>query len=139
MITNEEADTAAATFDDNRITRLGKFLRNHYLDELPQFFNVLKGDMSVVGPRPHMLKHTQDFSIEVEKFMSRHKIKPGITGLAQSHGFRGETSELDKKISRVKLDLFYMNNWSFFFDLKIIARTVWELFKPFTKSEPDAS
>jgi lipopolysaccharide/colanic/teichoic acid biosynthesis glycosyltransferase len=77
-----------------------------------------------------MLKHTQDFSAEVNKFMSRHKIKPGITGLAQAKGFRGETNELEKKITRVKLDLFYMNNWSFFFDLKIIAATIWELLKP---------
>ena len=139
MYVNDQSDTLQATKNDERITRLGRFLRNSSLDELPQFFNVLKGEMSVVGPRPHMLKHTQDFSAEVEKFMSRHKIKPGITGLAQSHGYRGETSELEKKISRVKLDLFYMNNWSFFFDLKIIARTVWELLKPFSKSEPDAS
>jgi putative colanic acid biosysnthesis UDP-glucose lipid carrier transferase len=138
MYVNDQSDTLQATKNDERITRAGRFLRNSSWDELPQFFNVLKGDMSVVGPRPHMLKHTQDFSAEVDKFMSRHKIKPGITGLAQSQGFRGETSEMDKKINRVKLDLFYMNNWSFFFDLKIIARTIWELLKPFSKSEPNA-
>ena len=116
--------------DAERLTAFGRFLRSTSLDELPELLNVLKGDMSVVGPRPHMLKHTQDFSAEVNKFMSRHKIKPGITGLAQAKGFRGETDELEKKITRVKLDLFYMNNWSFFFDLKIIAATIWELLKP---------
>jgi len=137
MYENDQSDTLQATRNDNRITRFGKFLRKSSLDEMPQFFNALIGDMSVVGPRPHMLKHTQDFSIEVDKFMSRHKIKPGITGLAQSKGYRGETDELEKKKNRVKLDLFYMNNWSFFFDIQIIFTTVWTMFKPLYKSEPN--
>ncbi|MDQ3050247.1 MAG: exopolysaccharide biosynthesis polyprenyl glycosylphosphotransferase [Bacteroidota bacterium] len=136
MYVNEHSDTRQATSNDDRITPFGKFLRNSSLDELPQFFNVFIGDMSVVGPRPHMLKHTEDFSAEVDKFMSRHKIKPGITGLAQSKGYRGETDEMEKKKNRVKLDLFYMNNWSFFFDIKIIFNTIGVLFKPAYKSEP---
>lgn len=135
MYVNDQSDTLQATINDDRITRIGRFLRNSSMDELPQFFNVFIGDMSVVGPRPHMLKHTEDFSIEVEKFMSRHKIKPGITGLAQSKGYRGETDELEKKKNRVKLDLFYMNNWTFFFDIKIILNTIGVMFK--FKSEPN--
>jgi putative colanic acid biosysnthesis UDP-glucose lipid carrier transferase len=137
MYVNDQSDSRQATQNDERITRFGRFLRNTSLDELPQFFNVLIGDMSVVGPRPHMLKHTQDFSIEVDKFMSRHKIKPGITGLAQSKGYRGETDEPEKKKNRVKLDLFYMNNWSFFFDIQIIFNTIWGLLKPFYKGAPN--
>ncbi len=114
MYANEHSDTLQATKNDQRITRVGQFLRSSSLDELPQFFNVLIGDMSVVGPRPHMLKHTQDFSEELEKFMVRHQIKPGITGLAQSRGYRGETSGFEQKKNRVKLDLFYVKYWSFF-------------------------
>lgn len=136
MYVNDESDTLQARPNDERITKIGKFLRNSSLDELPQFFNVLLGDMSVVGPRPHMLKHTQDFSAEVSKFMSRHKIKPGITGLAQSKGYRGDTAELEKKKNRVKLDLFYMNNWSFYFDLVIIVNTAWSILKPITRRQP---
>lgn len=124
MYVNHESDTRQATANDERITPLGRILRNTSLDELPQFFNVLIGDMSVVGPRPHMLQHTRDFSAEVEKFMARHKIKPGITGLAQSKGYRGETDDTEKKKNRVKLDLFYVNNWSFFFDIQIIFQTM---------------
>jgi exopolysaccharide biosynthesis polyprenyl glycosylphosphotransferase len=133
----DESDILQATVNDHRITSFGKFLRNTSLDELPQFFNVLIGDMSVVGPRPHMLKHTQDFAIEVENFMSRHKIKPGITGLAQSMGYRGETDEFEKKKNRLKLDLFYVNNWSFYFDLQIIGMTILALFKPLSKGGTD--
>jgi len=137
MYENEESDTLQATENDSRITPFGKFLRNSSFDELPQFFNVWIGDMSVVGPRPHMLKHTQDFSVEVENFMSRHKIKPGITGLAQSKGYRGETDEPEKKKNRVKLDLFYVNNWTFFFDIQIILQTVVAMFKPLVKNSSD--
>ena len=129
MYVNNESDTRQATQNDERITSFGHFLRNSSLDELPQFFNVLIGDMSVVGPRPHMLQHTIDFSAEVGNFMARHKIKPGITGLAQSKGYRGETDDTEKKKNRVKLDLFYVNNWSFFFDLQIIAETVVGMFR----------
>ncbi|MBL7882985.1 MAG: exopolysaccharide biosynthesis polyprenyl glycosylphosphotransferase, partial [Bacteroidia bacterium] len=112
MYQNDKSDILQATKNDSRITRIGNFLRNTSLDELPQFFNVLVGNMSVVGPRPHMLKHTKDFSEELEKFMARHQIKPGITGLAQSMGYRGETVEFEQKKNRVKLDLFYIRNWS---------------------------
>jgi putative colanic acid biosynthesis UDP-glucose lipid carrier transferase len=134
MHLNDESDTLQATANDKRITRVGKFLRKSSLDELPQFFNVLIGDMSVVGPRPHMLKHTEDFSAELDNFMARHKIKPGITGLAQSKGYRGETSAFEMKKNRVKLDLFYINNWTFIFDLKIIFNTIISIIKQ--DSEP---
>jgi putative colanic acid biosysnthesis UDP-glucose lipid carrier transferase len=133
MYVNDQSDTLQATANDQRITPFGRFLRNSSLDELPQFFNVFIGDMSVVGPRPHMLKHTADFAVEVENFMSRHKIKPGITGLAQSMGYRGETDEYEKKKNRLKLDLFYVNNWTFLFDLQIIGMTILSLFKPLGK------
>ena len=137
MYVNDESDTRQATFDDERITRFGRFLRDYSFDELPQFFNVLIGNMSVVGPRPHMLKHTHDFALEVDKFMARHKIKPGITGLAQSKGYRGETNEIEKKKNRIKLDLFYVNNWTFFFDLQIIMNTILGMFRPALKGTTD--
>ncbi len=130
MKVNAESDRLQATENDVRITTIGKILRNTSLDELPQFFNVLLGDMSVVGPRPHMLKHTHDFTKEISDFMIRHHIKPGITGLAQSRGYRGETSDFERISKRVDLDLRYVRNWSFWLDLKIIVYTVW----PFKKS-----
>lgn len=129
MKVNDESDTLQATKNDKRITKVGNFLRNTSLDELPQFFNVLFGEMSVVGPRPHMLKHTQDFAEELETFMVRHKIKPGITGLAQTKGYRGETDDFEKRKNRVKMDLFYIKNWSFVFDLAIIVNTVLDIFR----------
>ncbi|MGQ0828480.1 MAG: undecaprenyl-phosphate glucose phosphotransferase [Bacteroidota bacterium] len=129
MYQNGESDTLQATKNDVRITTVGKFLRNTSLDELPQFFNVFLGNMSVVGPRPHMLKHTLDFSAELERFMVRHQIKPGITGLAQSKGYRGETSEFEQKKNRVKLDLFYVKHWSFSLDIQIIFNTIFSLSK----------
>lgn len=118
-----------ATKDDDRITTIGKFLRKTSIDEFPQFFNVLRGDMSVVGPRPHMLHQTEEYSRKIEKFMARHFVKPGITGLAQAKGYRGETKELYKMKSRVKLDRFYVENWSLLFDLKIILLTAVSLYK----------
>lgn len=129
MYVNNESDTLQATKNDKRITKIGGFLRNTSLDELPQFFNVLIGNMSVVGPRPHMLKHTQDFAEELETFMVRHHIKPGITGLAQTKGYRGETEDYEKRKNRVKMDLFYIKNWSFIFDLAIIVNTVLDIFR----------
>jgi len=129
MYVNNESDTLQATKHDKRITKIGQFLRNSSLDELPQFFNVLIGEMSVVGPRPHMLKHTQDFAEELETFMVRHHIKPGITGLAQTKGYRGETDDFEKRKNRVKMDLFYIKNWSFVFDLAIIVNTVLDIFR----------
>jgi putative colanic acid biosysnthesis UDP-glucose lipid carrier transferase len=129
MMVNKDADQKQATRDDSRITRFGRFLRKTNLDEMPQFFNVLKGEMSVVGPRPHMLKHTEEFTLAVEKFMLRHYVKPGITGLAQIKGYRGETNTYEKLKNRVKLDRFYVANWSLFFDIRIILMTIYSMFK----------
>lgn len=111
--------------DDVRVTRTGKFLRKTSVDELPQFFNVLKGDMSVVGPRPHMLSYTDAYSKKVDlyNFLFRHKVKPGITGLAQIKGYRGEVKSDKDIIGRVKYDIFYIENWSLLLDLKIIVQT----------------
>ena len=127
MKVNSDADSKQATKDDSRITKLGAFLRKSSIDELPQFFNTLKGDMSVVGPRPHMLKHTEYYSQEVEKFMVRHLVKPGITGLAQTKGYRGETKEVSAMKNRVRMDVFYVENWSLFLDIKIIFMTVFNM------------
>jgi putative colanic acid biosynthesis UDP-glucose lipid carrier transferase len=110
--------------DDIRITGVGKIIRKTSIDELPQFINVLKGDMSVVGPRPHMVSHTHMYAERIDKFMVRHFIKPGITGLAQVSGFRGEVESDDHIINRVKYDIFYLENWSLFLDLKIIVQTI---------------
>lgn len=129
MTVNKDSDLKQATKFDKRITKVGAFLRKTNLDELPQFFNVLKGEMSVVGPRPHMLRHTEEFSKAVDKFMLRHSIKPGITGLAQAKGYRGETNTVAKIKNRVKLDRFYVENWSLLFDLKIIMMTVSSMIK----------
>jgi Undecaprenyl-phosphate glucose phosphotransferase len=129
MYINGDADHKQATKHDCRVTPIGTFLRKTSLDELPQFLNVLQGTMSVVGPRPHMLKHTEEYSRLIKKFMVRHNVKPGITGLAQSKGYRGETKNLIEMSNRVKLDRFYIENWSFFLDLKIIVITVFILMK----------
>ncbi len=129
MKQNPDADTKQATEEDSRVTRLGKFLRQTSIDELPQFFNVLTGEMSVVGPRPHMIKHTEEYSQIVERFMSRHFVKPGITGLAQAKGFRGSTEDLNLMKTRVKLDTFYIENWSIILDVKIILLTITAVFK----------
>ena len=123
MTPNKAANLHQATRDDQRVTKVGKFIRKTSIDELPQFFNVLFGDMSVVGPRPHMVSHTDMYAKKIDKFMVRHFVKPGITGLAQVSGFRGEV-ETDKDIiGRVKYDIFYIENWSILLDLKIIAQT----------------
>ncbi len=129
MYVNHDADHKQATKGDCRITAVGSFLRKTSLDELPQFLNVLQGTMSVVGPRPHMLKHTEEYSRLINKFMVRHHVKPGITGLAQSKGYRGETRNLIDMKNRVKLDRFYIENWSFILDIKIIIATVVSLAK----------
>lgn len=123
MMPNPKAHLEQVTRGDQRITRIGKFIRKTSIDELPQFFNVLFGDMSVVGPRPHMVSHTEMYAKRIDKFMVRHFVKPGITGLAQTSGFRGEV-ETDKDIiGRVKYDIFYIENWSLILDLKIILKT----------------
>lgn len=109
---------------DSRVTPFGAFLRRTSLDELPQFFNVLAGDMSIVGPRPHALEHNEQYKALVDRYMSRHKIKPGITGWAQVSGYRGETDTLEKMQKRVECDLHYIENWSLWLDLKIIGLTI---------------
>lgn len=124
MKVNKESDTLQATLNDPRKTRLGNFIRRTNIDELPQFINVLLGDMSVVGPRPHMLKHTEEYSHIIDKYMVRHFIKPGITGWAQVTGFRGETREVEDMEGRVKADIWYMEHWSFLLDLYIIYKTL---------------
>jgi putative colanic acid biosynthesis UDP-glucose lipid carrier transferase len=109
---------------DSRVTRVGEFIRKTSLDELPQFWNVVQGKMSIVGPRPHALAHNDDYRERVESYMTRHKVKPGITGWAQVNGLRGETDTLEKMQKRVEFDLYYIDNWSFWFDIKIIIMTV---------------
>lgn len=124
MKVNAEADTMQAVKDDPRKTKIGNFLRKTNLDEFPQFINVLKGEMSVVGPRPHMLKHTEQYSVLIDKYMVRHLVSPGVTGWAQVTGYRGETKTLEQMEGRVKRDVWYIENWSFFLDLKIIVVTI---------------
>ena len=124
MKVNEEADKKQATVDDPRKTRFGEFLRRSNIDELPQFINVFKGEMSIVGPRPHMLVHTEIYAQLIDKYMVRHFIKPGVTGWAQTNGFRGETKELSQMEGRVKADIWYMEHWTIVLDLYIIYKTV---------------
>jgi putative colanic acid biosynthesis UDP-glucose lipid carrier transferase len=125
----EHGVVTQATQNDPRITKIGAFLRRTSLDELPQFINVLLGDMSVVGPRPHALQHNELYQDKLEMYMLRHRVKPGITGWAQIHGYRGETDTVDKMAKRVQFDLHYIKNWSFAMDMKII---VWTAFKGWT-------
>ncbi len=129
MKMNTEANVRQATRDDDRLTSIGKFLRKTNLDEFPQFFNVFMGSMSIVGPRPHMLKHTEDFSQQYDQYVIRHFMKPGITGWAQIHGHRGEiTSRADIK-NRVEHDLWYMENWNQWLDFKIIFLTAYNMIR----------
>lgn len=129
MVVNNEADSKQATKSDPRITRLGAFLRRSSIDELPQFINVLKGDMSVIGPRPHPIKLNEKFQPFITHIMSRHYVKPGITGLAQCMGYRGETQTVQDMENRVRLDRYYIENWSFWLDIKIIFLTVVSLIR----------
>ena len=124
MRVNDKSDSLQATKDDPRKTKFGNFIRKTSLDELPQFINVFKGDMSIVGPRPHMVQQTQEYSELIDKYMLRHTIKPGITGWAQVNGFRGPTDELWKMEKRVELDVWYAENWNFMLDVKIMFLTV---------------
>lgn len=124
MRVNDKSDTLQATKDDPRKTKFGNFIRKTSLDELPQFINVFKGDMSIVGPRPHMVQQTHEYSELIDKYMLRHTIKPGITGWAQVNGFRGPTDELWKMEKRVELDVWYTENWNFMLDIKIMFLTV---------------
>ncbi|MFT7237003.1 MAG: putative colanic acid biosynthesis UDP-glucose lipid carrier transferase [Cyclobacteriaceae bacterium] len=129
MVVNSESDTKQATKNDSRITKIGAFLRKTSLDEIPQFINVFFGEMSVVGPRPHPIKLNEKFQPSIEKFWQRHAVKPGITGLAQAKGFRGETFDYSDMSGRVRLDRFYVKNWTMSFDFKIILLTIWSIVK----------
>jgi len=124
MAMNEDSDNLQATKGDMRITKVGRFIRKTSIDELPQFYNVFAGKMSVVGPRPHMVKHTNLYSQKIDKYMVRHFVKPGITGLAQVRGYRGEVETDNDIINRIKFDIFYIENWSIFLDIKIIIQTI---------------
>jgi putative colanic acid biosynthesis UDP-glucose lipid carrier transferase len=124
----ENGVVAQATKEDPRVTRVGHFIRRTSIDELPQLLNVLAGQMSLVGPRPHAVQHNQEYSQRIIDYLARHRIKPGITGLAQVRGYRGETKELSQMEKRVQYDLEYINNWSVGLDLSIMVRTIFTLF-----------
>ncbi|MEP1094936.1 MAG: undecaprenyl-phosphate glucose phosphotransferase [Cyclobacteriaceae bacterium] len=124
MVVHNDPDVKQAQKGDSRITKLGSILRITSIDELPQFINVLRGDMSIVGPRPHAIQHNREYQPQIDRFWQRHAVKPGITGLAQAKGFRGETIELSDMSGRVKLDRFYVKNWSLILDFKIIILTI---------------
>ncbi|MBL7944729.1 MAG: exopolysaccharide biosynthesis polyprenyl glycosylphosphotransferase [Flavobacteriales bacterium] len=124
MRMNKEADSKQATKNDPRVTKVGAFLRKSNLDEMPQFFNVFMGQMSVVGPRPHPLRLNDQYRDIIDKYMVRHFVRPGITGWAQVNGFRGETRTPELMERRVELDVWYLENWSFLLDLKIVVKTV---------------
>lgn len=129
MRVNRDSDSRQATKGDPRVTCVGNFLRRTSIDELPQFWNVFKGDMSIVGPRPHMVKQTEAYSALIEKYMLRHTVKPGITGWAQVNGYRGQTDQLWKMEKRVECDVWYTENWNFMLDIKIIILTIVKAFK----------
>jgi len=127
-VMEDGAKVTQATKNDSRFTPIGQFIRKTSLDELPQFINVLQGQMSIVGPRPHAVAHNEEYRKLVEGYMLRHKVKPGITGWAQINGWRGETDTLDKMEKRIEFDLEYIRNWSLFFDLKIVFLTIFKGF-----------
>ncbi len=129
MKSNKDADVKQATRNDDRITKIGAFLRKTSLDEFPQFLNVLRGEMSLVGPRPHMIKHTNDYSKVVDEYMVRQFIKPGITGWAQINGYRGEITNPEQIKMRVDRDIWYLENWTLWLDLQILFLTVYYVFR----------
>lgn len=129
MVLNDDSERLTTLPSDSRITFVGAFMRRTSMDELPQFFNVLIGNMSIVGPRPHMVKETDRYNQLIDKFMIRHLIKPGITGWAQISGYRGETRTIEQMEGRIKRDVWYLENWSFALDLKIIAVTTYQVLK----------
>ena len=133
MIVNSEADSLQTTKNDTRTTSIGKFIRKTSLDEMPQFFNVLLNKMSVVGPRPHMLQHTEEYNKQVDKYMVRQFAKPGISGWAQIKGYRGEIKEIQDIKNRAEADIWYIENWNILLDIKIIILTVWQVV--FTKEK----
>jgi putative colanic acid biosynthesis UDP-glucose lipid carrier transferase len=123
-VCEDGSNITQATKNDPRITPLGRFIRKTSIDELPQFFNVLQGRMSIVGPRPHAVAHNEQYRGQIKGYMLRHKVKPGITGWAQINGFRGETDTLEKMQGRIKYDLEYITQWSLLLDLKIFLLTI---------------
>ena len=127
-VTENGATITQATKSDSRLTPIGAFIRRTSLDELPQFINVLKGDMSIVGPRPHAVAHNEQYRKQILGYMLRHKVKPGITGLAQVNGWRGETDTLDKMEKRIEFDLEYIRSWSLWLDSKIVFFTIFKGF-----------
>jgi len=128
MTVNAVSDQLQATKGDARITPFGAFMRKTSIDELPQIFNVLFNHMSLVGPRPHMLKHTEEYRVLVDKFMVRHFAKPGVTGWAQINGYRGETKLIKDMKNRAAADIWYIENWSFLLDVRIVIATAWGMF-----------
>jgi undecaprenyl-phosphate galactose phosphotransferase/putative colanic acid biosynthesis UDP-glucose lipid carrier transferase len=128
MTVNSDSDNKQATKNDARVTRFGAIMRKTSIDELPQIINVLLNNMSLVGPRPHMLKHTEEYRVLVDKFMVRHFAKPGVTGWAQINGFRGETKAVSDMANRAAADIWYIENWSFLLDVKIVFTTAWSMF-----------
>ena len=126
MVVNKEADSKQAVQNDPRITRMGKFLRNSNLDELPQFFNVLMGNMTIVGPRPHMHSDCDNFSEVIDNYKFRNIVKPGITGLAQVKGYRGPAKTYESIFKRYQWDAFYVRNANFWLDLRIVRKTAWQ-------------
>lgn len=128
MIASKDADIRQAIKNDERITKVGRILRATSLDELPQLINVVRGEMSIVGPRPHAVPMNEVFAQEIHNYMFRHAVKPGITGLAQAKGYRGETKNFHDIYARYKLDMFYVKNWCLYFDSKIILETIYALF-----------
>ncbi|MBO6226706.1 MAG: exopolysaccharide biosynthesis polyprenyl glycosylphosphotransferase, partial [Shewanella sp.] len=127
MKVHDDKDVQQASRNDSRVTAVGRFIRRTSLDELPQLFNVLHGDMALVGPRPHAVAHNDYYTGKIHAYMARHRIKPGITGLAQISGCRGETDTIEKMQKRVEIDLDYINNWSLWLDIKIIIKTPFTL------------
>ncbi len=127
MRINDIADEAQAGANDPRVTAVGRLLRKSSLDELPQLINVLRGDMSIIGPRPHMLKHTEYYSRLIPDYMRRHEMRPGLTGYAQIKGFRGPTPRLEDMENRVRADLEYIDRFSLWLDLKIFFLTIWKM------------
>jgi undecaprenyl-phosphate galactose phosphotransferase/putative colanic acid biosynthesis UDP-glucose lipid carrier transferase len=128
MTVNSDSDDKQATKNDARVTKFGAIMRKTSIDELPQIINVLLNNMSLVGPRPHMLKHTEEYRVLVDKFMVRHFAKPGVTGWAQVNGFRGETKAVSDMANRAAADIWYIENWSFLLDVKIVFTTAWSMF-----------
>ncbi|QHI37444.1 UDP-glucose:undecaprenyl-phosphate glucose-1-phosphate transferase [Kordia antarctica] len=128
---DKDSDLKQVEEEDSRVTKIGRFIRKTSIDELPQFFNVLKGDMSVIGPRPHMIPYTSQYAKKIDKynFVFRHSVKPGISGLAQVKGYRGEIKNDEDIINRIKYDIFYIENWSLFLDIKIIFETIANILK----------